>query len=269
MGMIRVSRTSGVRPERRGRGRPVGIELVLVDFDDTLVDTSPRFQNARRALFEILAGEGFDPARARHVHHHEVDPEMIARHGLGPFRLEPAFRETYLRLCAAAGRTPDPRVLAECVALTRDVVGPPPCFDGAIEALARLAGERETVVYTQAGDAAYQLACIRAAGVLDILPPDRVRICREKTPAEFRRTLARYGVADPALACMVGNSVRADVNPALSVGAHAILVDVSDPWEFDLVEPVSPDFIRVEHFPAAVDLLLGSGPDRALSSENP
>lgn len=231
-------------------------ELVLVDFDDTLVDTAPRFQRARRAFFAALVAVGFDEARARRVHHDEVDPEMIRRYGLGPFRLEPAFRETYLRLCAGAGRDADPELADRCAALGHDVAGTPPLLDGALEALRRLAAALPTAVYTQSGHPEYQLTCIREAGVLDILPADRVRICHRKSPDEFRATLAHFDVVEPGAACMVGNSLRSDINPALAAGSRAILVEVDDPWEFDVVDPVSDGFMRVRSFAHAVHYLL-------------
>src|SRR5690625_4970662 len=113
-------------------------ELVLVDFDDTLVDTAPRFQKARRDLFSLLERVGFTREEIHRVHHEEVDPRMIDRYGLGPFRLEPSFRETYLRLCAEARRAPDPIIADECAALGLAVAGTPPLLDGALEALSKL-----------------------------------------------------------------------------------------------------------------------------------
>ena len=71
------------------------VALVLVDFDDTLVDTAPRFQNARRSLFALLCSLGAEEAFVQQVHHERVDPEMLERHGLGPGRLEHSFRRTY------------------------------------------------------------------------------------------------------------------------------------------------------------------------------
>lgn len=235
---------------------PGTVELLLVDFDDTLVDTSPRFQNARRALFGFLAELGFDPGTVRRVHHEVVDPRMIERHGLGPFRLEPSFRETYRQLCADAGIAPLRDVELRCAELGRAVIGPPPSLDGALDALRALADRFPTILYTQSGDPEYQLACVREAGVLDVLPPDRVRICSRKTPDEFLATLDHYRVAEPARAWMIGNSIRSDVNPALTVGARAILVESRDPWEFDLVEPVSDDYLRAASFPDAAGYLL-------------
>lgn len=242
-------------PTRPGR-TATDAALVLVDFDDTLVDTAPRFQNARRTLFATLLRAGFDEASIRRVHHDEVDPAMIKRYGLGPFRLEPSFRETYLRLCAEARINPDPVLADECAALGHAVAGTPPPIEGALDALRRLADTLPTAIYTQSGHPDYQLACIRESGVLDVLPEDRVRICRHKTAEEYRATLAHFGVREPAAAWMVGNSMRSDVNPALANGSPAILVEIEDPWIFDLVEPVAETFIRVRSFVHAVGYLL-------------
>jgi len=238
-------------------GRKTDIALVLVDFDDTLVDTAPRFRQARRTLFALLAEAGFPEEEALRIHHEEVDPEMLERFGLGPRRLEPAFCETYHRLCARAGVRPDPAVREQCAAIARSVLGAAPPFDGAIEALARLAARFPTVIYTQAGDPEYQFRCIQEVGVTRVLPPDRIRICWRKTPEEFLATIHRYGVRDPRQAWMVGNSIRSDINPALTVGARAILIESREPWEHDLVEPVSNDYVQAGSFAEAVAYLLG------------
>lgn len=113
-----------------------------------------------------------------------------------------------------------------------------------------------TIVYTQSGHPDDQFQVVRESAVLDVLPPERVRVCAHKDEAEFRRTLRVYGVDDPGTAWMIGNSVRADINPALQAGARAILVEAEDPWQHDLVDPVSADFVRVPRFPDAVDFLL-------------
>ncbi len=233
------------------------IALVLVDFDDTLVDTAPRFLGARRTLFERLVALGFDDARCRVVHHEQVDPAMMRRFGFGPNRLQHSFRETYRALCAERGADPVPEVEQELEAVGRAVAGTPPLLDGALDALAELASALPTVLYTQSGDPEYQLGCVREAGVQEILGAERIHVSPRKTAEAFRAVLEHYGVADPGLAWMVGNSLRSDINPALTAGANAILVDVPEPWEFDVVEPVSPDFVRVASFPDAVRFLLG------------
>lgn len=234
------------------------IELVLVDFDDTLVDTAPRFQNARRGLFSLLRSIGIAEETANRLHHDLVDPRMLKQFGLGPHRMEHSFRETYEVAC----REHDLEVIAElaeqCAALGRVVAGTPPLLPGAIPALEKLKRHYRTVLYTQAGNADYQLGCIRDSGVFDILGVEAIRICERKTTGAFRATITELGVTDVSRVIMIGNSIRSDLNPALEAGARGILVDVADPWEFDLVDPFSDDFIALPSFAAAVEYLIGT-----------
>ena len=232
------------------------LDLVLVDFDDTLVETAPRFARARERLFELLADAGFDRELAYSVHHHEVDPAMRKRHGFGPQRLGTAFRETYHELCRRAGLRRDPDVGAECERLAGAVAGTPPLVDGALDALERLNAALPTVVYTQSGNEPYQLGCVEEAGALGVVGPSRVCVVAVKTAEALRATLDRYDVDDPARACMIGNSIRSDINPALEIGARAILIEVDDPWHHDVVDPLHQEFHRVPRFTDAADLLL-------------
>jgi putative hydrolase of the HAD superfamily len=231
------------------------IDLVLVDFDDTLVDTGPRFQNARRSLISLMADEGFDEDVARRTLFEEIDPGMRERYGLGPRRMEPAFVAAYRHLCELHGTAVREDIATRAAQLGRDCYGVAPAFEGALHALRRLAASHRTVIYTQSGDADYQISCVRSAGVVDIVTEDRVHVCERKDAEIFLRTLESYGITNPKAAWMIGNSIRSDINPALEVGANAILVEASDPWEYDLVEPVTTAFHRVPSFPHAVDFL--------------
>jgi putative hydrolase of the HAD superfamily len=232
------------------------IDIVLVDFDDTLVDTGPRFQNARRSLLALMGEAGFDGEAARDMLYNRVDPALRLKYGLGPRRMEPAFVEVYERLCAEHGIQVDGDVRERAAALGRSCYGPPSAFQGALDALRRLSENLPTVVYTQSGDAEYQLQCVRGAGIIDIITEDRIHVCGHKDAEMFMRTVRSYGVSDIGRSWMIGNSLRSDINPALEAGANAILVETTDPWEYDLVDPVSVHFHRVPTFPHAVDLLL-------------
>jgi putative hydrolase of the HAD superfamily len=239
------------------------ISLVLVDFDDTLVDTAPRFQRARRELFDLLIDLGFDEDLVRSTHHDEIDPLMRQRFGLGPQRLEHAFRETYVHLCSSTALPLDERIAQRCSTIGLTVAGTPPLLNGSLPALQRLAAALPTVLYTQAGDVEYQLGCIRDCGVLDVVQHERVRITERKTVEQFQGVLDDFGIGDPRTVWMIGNSMRSDINPALTCGANAIFVDVDDPWEFDVVDPVHDNFLTVRSFPEAVDLLLKEAAQRA------
>jgi putative hydrolase of the HAD superfamily len=186
-----------------------------------------------------------------------VEPELLALFGMGPFRMEPSFRGTYLRLCARHRLPPDPRVAEECAALGREFLGHPRVLENSLEALQRLAASVPTVLFSQASHAEYQLGRIRAAGVAGILGEARVRITPRKTPETYREALDHFGVRDPARATMIGNSVRSDINPALVSGSEAILVEPYPMWQYDNVPPVSGAFLRFPSFQEAVAHLVG------------
>jgi len=233
-------------------------KLVLVDFDDTLVETAPAFHGARGALFRKLEEEGFSEEDIRRVHFDEVDPELLKKHGMGPFRMAPSFRETYLHLCASFGRTADQAVADSCEAFGRDFLGKPKVMDGSLEALEALASAYPTAVFSQAAQKEYQMGRIRDAGVLKILTEDQVRITELKTPDSFRDVLVSFGIQDPSTAVMIGNSLRSDINPALAAGSEAILVEPYEMWHYDVVPPLSDDFLKFSNFPEAAAHLLGS-----------
>jgi putative hydrolase of the HAD superfamily len=230
--------------------------LVLVDFDDTLVETAPAFQKAREALFQRLEVEGFPRDQAHGVHHKEVDPELLALHGMGPFRMEPSFRETYLRLCQHHGREPVAEVVEACGALGRDFLGKPRVMEGSLEALDRLSRDFPTAVFSQSAQKDYQMGRIREAGVAQVVGQERILVTERKTPESFLAVLRHFQIQSPGEAIMVGNSIRSDINPALASGAGAILVEPYEMWEYDNVEPVSLGFSRFGSFPEAVAFLL-------------
>lgn len=229
--------------------------LVLVDFDDTLVETAPAFQNAREALFQALEAEGFSRKDSFRVHHQEVDPELLAQYGMGPFRMEASFRETYERLCEQRGVAADEGVAEQCGALGRDFLGKPRIMEGSLEALETLADLVPTVIFSQSAQSEYQMNRVRDAGVTRILEEDQIRITERKTPESFKEALDHFGVEDSSQATMIGNSLRSDINPALAVGAGAILVEPYEMWHYDNVPPVSQEFLRFTTFPEAVDFL--------------
>lgn len=229
---------------------------VMVDFDDTLVDTGPRFRARRDALFGYLEDLGFPRARSYRVHHEVVDQELLGLWGYGPFRLPASFRDTYIRLCSESGIAPDPRTARRVEGFADGIEATPPLLPGALEHLARLADRLPVALYTQSSYPEYQALCIEESGVLEIIPRERVVITPVKDAASYRRALETMRAGPPERSCMVGNSVRSDVNPALEAGARAIWIDHGEVWHADRADPISGDLTRVGSFPEAVSILV-------------
>jgi len=129
-------------------------------------------------------------------------------------------------------------------------------MDGAMEALERLSARFDTVLYSQASHPEYQLGRMRAAGIMEVLMEDRIRITPRKTVESFLEALDSFGLRNPEAALMIGNSMRSDINPALEAGSDAFLVEPYEMWHYDNVAAFSQGFLRFETFPRAVDHLL-------------
>ena len=64
---------------------------------------------------------------------------------------------------------------------------------------------------------------------------EHVEIVLEKDPETYATLLARLDI-DPTRFCMVGNSVRSDILPVLSLGGHGVHIPYPILWELERVE---------------------------------
>ena len=83
---------------------------------------------------------------------------------------------------------------------------------------------------------------------------DYVRV-KDRPPLDGE-TLEQLGVSQASHSWMIGNSIRSDVNPALEIGANAILIEIEDPWHHDEVAPIRSGFPIVRSLSEAARLLL-------------
>jgi len=99
-------------------------------------------------------------------------------------------------------------------------------IDGVPEVLASLASRFQLVLVTK-GDVFDQRIKIQKSG----LAPHfcHVEILSSKTPADYRAFLDRMSTP-PDRFLMVGNSVRSDILPVRSIGAHAVHVPYPMTW---------------------------------------
>ena len=63
----------------------------------------------------------------------------------------------------------------------------------------------------------------------------QVEIMPEKDPGAYRDILERLG-AQPDEACMIGNSPKSDINPALEIGMSAVFIPHDHTWRLEFQE---------------------------------
>ena len=94
------------------------------------------------------------------------------------------------------------------------------------ETVTELAARYQLMLLTK-GDLFDQEAKLARSGLGDLF--HHIEIVSEKDPPTYARILARYGLTPPEFV-MVGNSVKSDILPVLSLGARAVFVPYHPVW---------------------------------------
>ena len=109
---------------------------------------------------------------------------------------------------------------------------------GAWEVLESLRARDHELWLITKGDLFDQESKIGRSGLEPLF--DRIEIVSEKDEGTYRRLLDRHGISADGFA-MVGNSLRSDVLPVISLGARAFHVPYQITWAHEHVEGDLPD----------------------------
>ncbi|WP_366653910.1 HAD family hydrolase [Fodinicurvata sp. EGI_FJ10296] len=122
------------------------------------------------------------------------------------------------------------------------------------ETLQALHGSYHLIVITK-GDLFDQENKVARSGLADLF--NRVEIVSEKDEATYRDILARSGTKPEAFV-MVGNSLRSDILPVLSLGARAVHIEYEITWAHEDAEKPADSsgrFWRLDHIGALPSLI--------------
>ena len=208
--------------------RPMPIDLICLDADDTLWHNMRHFDIAERALFDLLtpfAEAGISRGRLE-----AVEARNLQLYGYGAKGFTLSMIEAAVEL---GGPDLPVGTVAEILRVGRDLLGHPvdllPGIEAALDGLARQA----PLVLVTKGDLLHQETKLAASGLGGRFTA--IEIVSDKTPDTFVRIFAAHGVP-PERALMAGDSLRSDVLPALEAGAWAAHVPHGTAWSHERAE---------------------------------
>lgn len=209
------------------------------DADDTLWVSEDTFRRTEERFAELMAPfvpEGIDALDALHA----IERNDIPTQGYGV----KAFTISMVR---AAVRISDGAVSAAVIGELVDLgeamlLEPVQLLPGVPETLHRVGLEVRLALITK-GDLVHQLRKVETSGLAHHFAD--VEVVREKDPPVYHSIMQRLGVeADRFL--MVGNSVKSDVLPVLSLGGHAVHVPYHLTWELERVDDHDEDVVTLD-----------------------
>jgi putative hydrolase of the HAD superfamily len=221
--------------DRAGPVRRIdGFDVIAFDADDTLWRSEDSFDLAQRRFRELVqpyAPTGVDVDHALRAT--ERADLSVTGYGVKAFTLS----MVRAAITVSEGNVPS-AVVGELVDLGRDMLTEPVhLVNGVPEVLAAIDGACRMILVTK-GDLVHQTRKVTTSGI-DHHFSD-IEIVLEKDAATYARILDRLDVAAERF-CMVGNSVRSDVLPVLSLGGHAVHVPYHLTWELEHVDDHDED----------------------------
>lgn len=219
------------------RSRAIG--LVGFDGDDTLWKSEDYYRKAEQDYMDLLSHyiDLHDTSTARHLL--QVQQRNLAVYGYG-------VKAMTLSMIEAAIDITDQRISAAHIQRIMDLGHdtlrhPVDLIDGVRDAVAVIAADYPVVLITK-GDLFHQEAKIRQARLHDLFP--RIEIVSEKDPQTYARVLAEFDLPLDRFV-MVGNSLRSDIEPVVTLGGWGIHTPYAVTWAHETEHGVADDEPRM------------------------
>src|SRR5437660_10894700 len=229
------------------------IRVVGFDGDDTLWHSETRFSVTQAEFRELLK---------RHVPDADVDARLsememknLSIYGYGVKSFTLSMLETAIEL--TEGRIPASDLEVILGWGKRMLMEPTELLDGVEETLRLLRGRYDLLLITK-GDLFDQESKLARSGLGDLFLG--VEILSEKNTDSYRGVFTRRAIK-PEDFVMVGNSLRSDVVPVVSLGAHAVHIPYEVTWHHEHVpddELPKEGWVRItsiRELPAAIAAL--------------
>jgi putative hydrolase of the HAD superfamily len=217
------------------------IELIGFDADDTLWHNEPLYAGTQARLEHLLAPYLDGGGIARTLFETEMRNLHWYGYGIKSFAL--SMIETAIQVSAGRISGSEVRVILD---LVREMLeAPVQLLDYVADVIPALAHSCQLMLITK-GDLRDQEVKLERSGLAPFF--GHVEIVRDKTEDVYWSLLQRFGVA-PQRFLMVGNSLRSDVLPVVTLGGHAVHIPYHITWEHERAgldgQPVS--WVQLEH----------------------
>ncbi len=216
------------------------VKVIAFDADDTLWVNEPYFQEMEKKFCSLL--EDFHP-------HHTVEKELfktemqnLSLYGYGIKAFMLSMIETAIRV---SGKTVHVDVIEKAIEYGKELLQKPiELLDGVEEVLAALKTGYRLVIATK-GDLLDQERKLRKSGLEKYF--HHIEIMSEKQEGDYFKLIKHLDIR-PEEFMMIGNSLKSDILPVLSLGGHGIHVPYHTTWAHEKIDHHvdHPNFRAVE-----------------------
>ena len=223
------------------------IRVIAFDADDTLWDCQSHFEAVENHLYRLIAPFCDVPAQELF----KTESGNMADLGYGCKAFTISIIETALRV---AGDHLSSAELAELLSHSKSLLHLPatplPEVEDTLERLQ--AWPYQLVVFTK-GELQDQENKLERSGLAPYF--SHVEITSNKTEIEFQQLCEHLDIL-PSQLLMIGNSLKSDIAPALTIGASAIHIPFHVTWQLEHFEDIEHErLVKITHFNEILDIL--------------
>ena len=227
---------------------PENLRYIFIDADDTLWENEIYFQEAKHKFALLLSSyaqeslvmEIFDKWQ-------EVN---IPIYGYGSKTCLLGFLDTAAEICGCIPQ----EMYFKLKSITENILNHNlVIIDGVKETLDTLCRKYSLVVATK-GEQMEQKSKFYKSGLAKYFID--IEVMDNKDESHYAAIAEKYSIL-PENLFMIGNSVKSDIAPVVSIGGTAVLVPHETVWEHEIMDmPASERAIEVENFRKITDLLI-------------
>lgn len=204
------------------------IKVIAFDADDTLWVNEPYFQETEKKFCDLLEDYLPHHTLAKELFKTEIQNLSLYGYGVKGFIL--SMIETSLRV---TNNTLDISVIEKSLEYGKELLQKPiELLDGVEDVLHSLKGNYRLVVATK-GDLLDQERKLKKSGLEHYF--HHIEIMSDKQESDYLK-LIRHLDINPEDFLMIGNSLKSDVLPVLSIGGHGIHVPYHTTWAHETIE---------------------------------
>ncbi|MEJ7588995.1 MAG: HAD family hydrolase [Ferruginibacter sp.] len=204
------------------------IKVIAFDADDTLWINEPYFQETENKFCALLEDYLPHHSLVKELFKTEIQNLPLYGYGIKGFML--SMIETALRI---SNNTLNIEVIEKAILFGKELLEKPiEILEGVEDALKSLKGKYRLVVATK-GDLLDQERKLKKSGLEHYF--HHIEIMSDKQDLDYLK-LIRHLDIQPAQFLMIGNSLKSDVLPVLSIGGHAVHIPYHTTWAHEQVE---------------------------------
>jgi putative hydrolase of the HAD superfamily len=234
------------------------IDVIAFDADDTLWHSESLYSQTQQEFQNVLAPYCRDDGVVHVLYETEMRNILYYGYGIKSFAL--SMIETAIQMTDGQISSRD---ILRIVDLGKEMLrAPVELLDHVAEVVPVLADAYPLMVITK-GDLLDQESKVARSGLSDYF--DVIEVVSDKTSDVYRALLSKYQI-EPGRFLMVGNSLKSDILPVLSLGARAVHIPYHITWAFEKVPEGSEEvaeYPELEHMGLLLDLVASLGPGDA------